>query len=226
MNTMPFRNSRSRLPIDGLPGVKASCSRSITHRIGDEAGDREALHQRRQHVLLAHHAAVEEREAGDRHHQHERRRRQHPRGVAAADLVGRDELRRVGAGGAAAGWLGRGAAARQRPRVPPPVRRGAGAEPVSAWASMVGATVAVAQGAGEFAACAGTAAASASAPNDASGASNRFMSVPLTARPRRFRRCGCARPVRGRRRRSCRRRSCRCWRPSRSLRSRARRARS
>ena len=29
----------------------------------DQAGDREALHHRRQHVLLAHHAAVEEREA-------------------------------------------------------------------------------------------------------------------------------------------------------------------
>jgi len=34
---------------------------------GDDTGDREALHQGRQHILLADHAAVEEREARYRH---------------------------------------------------------------------------------------------------------------------------------------------------------------
>ena len=62
----------------------------------------------------------------------------------------------------------------------------------------------------------------ASAPASANSAKSLFMSCPLTALARRFRPCGCARPVRDRRRRSCRRRSCRCWRPSRSPRSRAR----
>ena len=39
----------------------------------DQASDREALHQRREHVLLAHHPTVEQREPGNRHQQHERR---------------------------------------------------------------------------------------------------------------------------------------------------------
>ena len=52
----------------------------------DQAGDGEALHDRGEHVLLAHHAAVEQRQARNGHHQHERRRGQHPGGVAGVEL--------------------------------------------------------------------------------------------------------------------------------------------
>jgi hypothetical protein len=61
---------------------------------GDETRDREALHQRRQDVLLAHHAAVEQRESGNGHQQHQRGGCKHPCRVPAADLVDGDELRR------------------------------------------------------------------------------------------------------------------------------------
>ncbi|CRQ21749.1 hypothetical protein PAERUG_E3_London_17_VIM_2_03_09_05208 [Pseudomonas aeruginosa] len=50
---------------------------------GDQAGDGEALHHDRQHVLRSHHAAVEQRQAGDGHEQDERSGDQHPGGVAA-----------------------------------------------------------------------------------------------------------------------------------------------
>ena len=49
------------------------------------AGRAEALHDGGEHVLLAHHAAVEEGEAGDRHHQDERGRGEHPGGVAGIE---------------------------------------------------------------------------------------------------------------------------------------------
>ena len=49
---------------------------------GREAAGGEDLHAHREHVLLAHHAAVEHREAGDGHHQDQRGRGQHPGGVA------------------------------------------------------------------------------------------------------------------------------------------------
>ena len=42
------------------------------------AHQRERLHERPQHVLLAHQAAVEEEQPGNAHHQHQRRRDQHP----------------------------------------------------------------------------------------------------------------------------------------------------
>ena len=51
---------------------------------GDEAGDGEALHDGGEHVLLAHHAAVEQRQARDGHHQHQSGGCQHPRRVAGA----------------------------------------------------------------------------------------------------------------------------------------------
>ncbi|MNP13378.1 hypothetical protein D3C76_1056570 [compost metagenome] len=51
----------------------------------DQRGDGEALHHHRQHVLGAHHAAVEQRQAGNGHQQHERRRDQHPGGVTAIE---------------------------------------------------------------------------------------------------------------------------------------------
>ena len=44
------------------------------------------MHERREHVLRAHQAAVEEGEAGDRHHQHERGAGEHPGGVAGVEL--------------------------------------------------------------------------------------------------------------------------------------------
>ncbi len=48
----------------------------------DETGDGEARHHGVAHVLLAHHAAVEQAEPRDRHQQHQRHRGQHPGGVA------------------------------------------------------------------------------------------------------------------------------------------------
>ena len=61
-----------------------------------QAGDREALHHRRQHVHLADHAAIEQRQARDGHHQDQRRRGQHPGGVAGIELGcgGRRGIRR------------------------------------------------------------------------------------------------------------------------------------
>ena len=53
---------------------------------GDQCGNGEALHHRRQHVLGSHHAGVEQRQARDRHHQHQRRRGQHPGRVASIQL--------------------------------------------------------------------------------------------------------------------------------------------
>ena len=55
---------------------------------GHQAGDGEALHDGGEHVLLAHHAAVEQRQAGDRHEQDERGGGEHPGGVAGADRSG------------------------------------------------------------------------------------------------------------------------------------------
>ena len=55
---------------------------------GHHAGDGEALHQHRQHVLAAHHAGVEQRQAGNGHEQHQRGGRDHPGGVAGVELVG------------------------------------------------------------------------------------------------------------------------------------------
>jgi hypothetical protein len=56
-----------------------------------QRGDREGLHAGREHVLLAHHAGVEQRQARDVHHQHQHRGHQQPCGVAGVDLglVGR-----------------------------------------------------------------------------------------------------------------------------------------
>ena len=53
---------------------------------GDDAGGAEALRQRRQHVLLAHHAAIKERQARNGHHQNKRGRCEHPGGVAGIDF--------------------------------------------------------------------------------------------------------------------------------------------
>ena len=52
----------------------------------DERGAEEAVHDRREDVLRAHQAAIEEEEARDRHHQHERRAGEHPGGVAGVEL--------------------------------------------------------------------------------------------------------------------------------------------
>ena len=59
---------------------------------GDQRGGAEALRQRRQHILLAHHAAIEQAQARNGHHQHQRRGGQHPGGVARVQRI----LRRVG----------------------------------------------------------------------------------------------------------------------------------
>ena len=74
-----------RSPMYGAAGGEGEAVADDHPQHGDEAGDREALHDRGEHVLLAHHAAVEQREARDRHQQDERRRCQHPGRVAAVD---------------------------------------------------------------------------------------------------------------------------------------------
>src|SRR5207248_7010402 len=73
----------------------------------------EHLHQHRQRVLRAHHAAVEERERWHAHHQHQGRRGEHPGDVALVGCGGglRLLLLRFGGGGLRlGGWLvgGRG----------------------------------------------------------------------------------------------------------------------
>ena len=45
-----------------------------------------ALHHGPEHVLLSHHAGIEQREPRNRHHQDQCRRNHHPRGVGAADV--------------------------------------------------------------------------------------------------------------------------------------------
>src|SRR5262249_46853692 len=70
--------------------------------------DREGLGEGGQHVLLAHHAAVEQGQAGQRHQQHQRRGNQHPGDVAGV-VVRR--LGRLGGGcrfGGGGGFGGRG----------------------------------------------------------------------------------------------------------------------
>ena len=54
---------------------------------GDQAADREGLHDGRQDVLLPNHAGVEEGEAGNGHHQHECGAGEHPGGIAM--VIGR-----------------------------------------------------------------------------------------------------------------------------------------
>ena len=63
---------------------------------GDEAGDSKAGHHRVAHVLLAHHAAIEQSETRNGHHQYERNRRQHPCGIAG---VGRALLENLATAG-------------------------------------------------------------------------------------------------------------------------------
>ncbi len=56
---------------------------------GHQTGDGEALHQRGEHVFLAHHAAIEQRQTGNGHHQHQRGGGQHPGVVAGVNEGGR-----------------------------------------------------------------------------------------------------------------------------------------
>ena len=51
-----------------------------------QGGAGDALRHGCEHVLLAHHSAIEQRQPWDGHHQHERGRRDHPGGVAPVDL--------------------------------------------------------------------------------------------------------------------------------------------
>ena len=53
----------------------------------NEEGRGETLRHGGEHVLLAHHAGIEQRKARDRHHQHQAGRADHPGGVGGVDLV-------------------------------------------------------------------------------------------------------------------------------------------
>src|SRR5262249_62290084 len=90
----------------------------------DDRHDDERLHERRERVLLPHHAAVEQRKPGRGHEQHERGRREHPRGVASIDLRGGGGRGGGGGGGGARGGAGGGGVWPRRA----PARRG-GAPP-------------------------------------------------------------------------------------------------
>ena len=77
----------------------------------NQAGDGKTLHQHRQDVLRAHHAAVEQGQAGDDHEQHQGRGGEHPGGVARVDgrrgrRAGKGEKRQQGNHGQ--GLRGRG----------------------------------------------------------------------------------------------------------------------
>ena len=175
---------------------------------GYEAGDREALHHRRQHVLLAHHAAIEQRKPGDRHQQHQRGRSEHPRRVAAVDLVDGDEL---GLGRCGGGRGGRSSGSLRLGRF---ARLGLGSRSGGSSRCRRGR-----RGCGGFLICSLVLCLDAAAYAEDAGQGDQrehsLHGVPLRVHPRRFRRYGCARPVRGRKRRSCRRRSSRYWRLSR-----------
>ena len=151
----------------------------------DKAHRRNALRHGGEHVLLAHHAGVEQREARDRHHQHQRGRGDHPGGVAGVDL--RCGGRGLSANAGVASALSEASVARRSAvfMVGPPGSRMS------------------------FARRALPAAAS----------------CRTTARPNRFRRCGCAARARPRSRKSCRRRSARSLPRSRSPPRPCRRAR-
>jgi hypothetical protein len=70
------------------PGTVADEGQRIAERHPENRDDRdgrEALRHRRQHVLLAHHAGIEQRQAGYRHHQYQRGGDDHPRGIGGID---------------------------------------------------------------------------------------------------------------------------------------------
>ncbi len=81
-------------PADDAPAVdvRAECEREAEEdpRDAHQGQDEDTVHDRAEHVLAAHQAAVEERETG--RHQHDQRRRgQYPGGVAAVDRMSRQD---------------------------------------------------------------------------------------------------------------------------------------
>ena len=79
------------------PGPVADERQRVAERYPENRNQRhggEALRHRRQHVLLAHHAGIEQREARDRHHQHQRGGCDHPGGVGGVDAGGFGQSRR------------------------------------------------------------------------------------------------------------------------------------
>ena len=84
LTSMPDRKALSKPPYQALsaPGVAERDAVADHHpRERHDAGDREALHEHRQHVLHAHEAGVEQRETGQRHEQDQHRGGEHPRGI-------------------------------------------------------------------------------------------------------------------------------------------------
>ena len=70
------------------PGSVADKGQRIAERHPedrDHRDRRQRLRHGREHVLLAHHAGVEQRQARDRHHQHQRGGDDHPGGVGGVD---------------------------------------------------------------------------------------------------------------------------------------------
>ena len=165
--------------------------RSEGQRVGDDhpehrhqaRGD-ERLHQHREHVLLAHHAAVEEGEARDGHHQHERHGGEHPGGVAGVEL-----RRRRPRGVLQRRVLRKARQCRSTRKVPAAVCTGV-LRYVSVGSNFIVRTPLSLRRPGRCGRCA----------------------VATRARCRQLRRCGCAPCVRSAIRRSCRRRSGRSWR--------------
>ena len=224
------RNARLKPPMNGSAGGERQAvgDDRVDHR--DQRRDREAGHDGVADVLLAHHAAVEQAEARDGHHQHERDGGQHPGGVAARGRAVRQTAGTAGtaaylsvasiaataaaqagvgggAGLAAGAGSGRRGGGRRGGRVVRP-RRGGSGEPDQRGDRQ--------------------------RRREASEKPRQFHcsrlrlkwdGAALTARPCPFRRCECARPIRARRRRSCRRRSGRCAPRRRSRRSLCRRVR-
>ena len=71
------------------PGTVADEHQRITQHHPENRNDRygcKALRHGGQHVLLAHHAGIEQRQPRYRHHQHQRCGYDHPRGVGGADV--------------------------------------------------------------------------------------------------------------------------------------------
>ena len=104
---MVFASGLDRLHADAAQEQRARrCRARAIAREGEAVADRdpqqrararcgEALRHGGEHVLLAHHAAVEQRQARDRHHQHQPGRRRSSRRCRAASILRRGVLRRA-----------------------------------------------------------------------------------------------------------------------------------
>ena len=83
---MPCRNSAIERADHRTVAGEAQAVADAPTAASTRNGRRKRLRHGGEHVLLAHHAAIEQRQARDGHHQHQAGRRDHPGGIGAVDL--------------------------------------------------------------------------------------------------------------------------------------------